>query len=64
MTKPVFTVPTYWTPEQALAVYELLDDLREQVWAIYNLRLQDEIRRQRQSLKLRRKKKTSTDPPF
>jgi hypothetical protein len=24
-----FKVPAYWTPEQALAVVELLDDLRE-----------------------------------
>lgn len=24
-----------WTPEQALAVVELLDDLRERIWAHY-----------------------------
>ena len=23
-------IPAYWTPEQALAVFELLDDLRDQ----------------------------------
>ena len=63
MAKPIFTVPTYWTPEQALAVYEILDDLREQVWAIYNVRLQDEIRHQRQPSKLRPKKIKSTNPP-
>lgn len=63
MTKPIFTVPTYWTPEQALAVYEILDDLRQQVWAIYNVRLQDQIRRQRQPSKLRPKKIKSTNPP-
>ncbi|MBU6445718.1 MAG: hypothetical protein KGR48_17590 [Alphaproteobacteria bacterium] len=48
MTEPNFTVPAYWTPEEALAVYELLDDLREKIWAIYNVRLQEEIRNQRQ----------------
>jgi hypothetical protein len=34
-------IPTSWTPEQALAVYELLDQLREKIWALYDLRLQD-----------------------
>jgi hypothetical protein len=24
-----FNIPAYWTPEQALAVFELLDDLRK-----------------------------------
>jgi len=64
MTKPSFTVPAYWTPEQALAVYELLDDLRQEVWAIYNVRLQDDIRNQRQPEIHRRRKAKSTDPPF
>jgi hypothetical protein len=64
MTKPIFTVPTYWTPEQALAVYELIDDLREQIWAICDLQLQNEICHQRQPAKLRRKKAKPTEPPF
>lgn len=28
-------IPDYWTSEQALAVFELLDELREQVWERY-----------------------------
>ncbi len=28
-----------WSPEQALAVYELLDALRERVWDRYQLQL-------------------------
>jgi len=28
-----FAIPAYWTPEQALAVFELLDDLRDQIGA-------------------------------
>ena len=28
-------IPNYWSPEQALAVYELLDDLRDRVWDLY-----------------------------
>jgi hypothetical protein len=26
-------IPDTWTPEQALAVFDLLDDLRDKVWA-------------------------------
>jgi hypothetical protein len=37
-------IPGTWTPQQALAVYELLDDLRERIWQIYNLQLQDLLR--------------------
>ena len=33
-------IPATWTPEQALAVFELLDELREKVWDRYNYRLQ------------------------
>ena len=34
-----FKIPAYWTPEQALAVFELLDDLREQIGAHYRVQL-------------------------
>jgi hypothetical protein len=34
-----FNIPAYWTPEQALAVFELLDDLRKQIGAHYSLQL-------------------------
>ena len=32
-------IPAYWTPEQALAVFELLDDLRDQIGAHYSVPL-------------------------
>jgi hypothetical protein len=41
-------IPTYWTPEQAIAVFELVDDLREQIWSIYQTDLQQMTRQQRQ----------------
>jgi hypothetical protein len=41
-----FAIPAYWTPEQALAVVELLDDLRELIWAHYGMQLIDEVRKQ------------------
>ena len=36
-------IPTYWTPEQALAVYELIDSLRDKVWLVYSLDIQKEV---------------------
>ena len=44
-----FTVPADWTTEQALAIFELLGDLRELVWSHYQLPLQNLIREQRQA---------------
>ena len=41
-----FPIPAYWTPDQALAVVELLDDLRELIWAHYGMQLIDEYREQ------------------
>ena len=39
-------IPAYWTPEQAFAVVELLDDLRDRIWAHYGLQLLDQYREQ------------------
>ena len=38
-----FALPTYWTPEQALAVFELLDDLRCPIFGRYQIWLFDEF---------------------
>jgi hypothetical protein len=32
-------LPDHWTPEQALAVYELLNDLADSVWNRYEIPL-------------------------
>ena len=32
-------LPDYWTPEQALAVYDLLNDLTEAIWNRYEIPL-------------------------
>jgi hypothetical protein len=37
-------IPTYWTPEQAFAVFQLIDDLRDAIWQCYNIQLIDEFR--------------------
>ena len=36
------TIPAYWTPEQARAVIELLDELRDLIWANYGLQVIDQ----------------------
>lgn len=36
-----------WTTEQAVAVVELLDDLRDAIWSHYELQLYDYIREDR-----------------
>ena len=35
-----FTVPTHWTPEQALAVLECLHSMRQALWAAYGPQVQ------------------------
>lgn len=41
------TLPTHWSPEQAVAVFEILDELREHVWAHYCLQIQQVLRDER-----------------
>jgi hypothetical protein len=40
-------IPTWWTPRQALAVLEMVDDLRHAIWRCYELELLVEYRKQR-----------------
>ncbi|KAF7963994.1 hypothetical protein AWV80_03400 [Cupriavidus sp. UYMU48A] len=49
-----FIVPEDWTPEQALAVFELLDDLREVICARYLSDMQQVLRQDRRQ----------REPPF
>jgi hypothetical protein len=39
-------LPTHWTPEQALAVFECLHALREQLWVMYGSAVQQAWRDQ------------------
>jgi hypothetical protein len=38
-TRFILPLPDDWTPEQALAVYELLNDLAEAIWSRYEVPL-------------------------
>ena len=40
-------MPTDWSPDQAVAVFEILDELRERVWAHYGPQIQQVLREQR-----------------
>jgi hypothetical protein len=40
-------IPRTWTPEQALALFELIDDLHDKVWALYGDQMQALLREQR-----------------
>jgi hypothetical protein len=40
-------IPRTWTPEEALAVFELIDDLRDKVWALYRCQMQALLAEQR-----------------
>jgi hypothetical protein len=41
-------IPVTWTPEQALAVFELLDELREKIWTRYGNQMQELMAEQQQ----------------
>ena len=43
-------LPTDWSPEQAVAVFEILDELRERIWAHYGLQIQQVLREQRSTM--------------
>jgi hypothetical protein len=48
MTTP--QIPDYWSPEEALAVYEFIDDLLDHIWARYGPRIQELCARDRITL--------------
>ena len=40
-------IPDYWTPEQATAVFEFVDDIREQILIQYRLKIMEYLRDER-----------------
>lgn len=49
-----------WSPAQAMAVIELLDDLRDRIWAHYEVALHNSYREDR----ITHYDQQVTDPPF
>jgi len=49
-----------WSPDQAMAVIDLLDDLRDRIWSHYEIVLQQKLRDER----ITRYNVAISDPPF
>ena len=49
-----------WSPEQAMAVIELIDDLRDRIWSHYEIVLQQKFREER----VTESHVDISDPPF
>lgn len=56
---PLF-IDAHWSPEQVMAVIEVLDDLRDRIWTHYESVLLDKYRDER----ITRNDRPVTDPPF
>jgi hypothetical protein len=41
---PPFEIPDHWSAQEALAVYELLNDIAEQIWERYDLQIIELLR--------------------
>lgn len=60
-----FIIQDDWSPEQAMAVIELLDDLREVICGRYQLQLNALLREQRRTdIPSDSSSTNETDPPF
>ena len=46
--RPRIVLPEDWSPEQALAAFELIDLIRDQLWNDYGLAIQYALRSQQQ----------------
>jgi hypothetical protein len=53
-------IDPHWSPDQAMAVIELLDDLRDRIWAHYEFTLMATLREDR----VTRHDVEISDPPF
>lgn len=54
-----FLINADWTSAQTLAVVELLDDLRDRIWAHYEVQIHEQLREERLATG-----PSGDDPPF
>jgi len=60
-----FIIPDDWSPEQTLAVFELLDDLRHIIWEHYQFQIQEVLQEQRcTNVASESDSINESDPPF
>ena len=59
-----FTIPNDWTAEQALAVFELIDELRDTIATQYQLQLMEQLRSEREDFDSNNQGTYDHDNPF
>ena len=59
-----FTIPNDWTPEQAMAVFELIDELRDTIATQYQLQLMEQLRSEREDFDSNNRGTYDHDNPF
>lgn len=67
MTPPLIRaldLPDHWSAEQALAVFELIDLLRDQLWACYGPAIQRALREDQRHSASTSPPQALDDPPF
>jgi len=58
-------LPDHWTPDQALAVFEMIDLIRDHLWLLYARDIQNALRDDQQRLDPRQLSiPLDTGPPF
>jgi hypothetical protein len=58
------TIPDDWTPEQAIAVFELIDELRDIIASKYQLQLMEQLRSEREGSDSNNQDAYDHDKPF
>lgn len=56
-------IPQDWTPQQALALFEVLDALRDRLWDLYGIQIQQCLKEDRSTTSTSNTA-SITDPPF
>jgi hypothetical protein len=67
MTPPVLRpidLPDHWTPDQALAVFQILELMRDQLWAAYGTQIQLALRQDQRNPDPPSPPSALDDPPF
>jgi hypothetical protein len=57
-------IPTYWSPQTALAVFDLVDQIRDIILAVYSADIQQASRQERQPSRAEEPDITEDELPF
>jgi ribosomal 50S subunit-associated protein YjgA (DUF615 family) len=63
VTEPL-ELPQHWTPEQALAVFQIIERLRDRLWADYGPAIQRALRQDQRNADSPSLHIPLDDPPF